>query len=55
MPDEVRISCDDKVEVWWYRTFDTTQKMEHNLPVVVVVDLEYKEWICGRAIKALFS
>ena len=38
VPDEVRKSDDGKVEVWWDRGVETTQKLEHNRPDVTVLD-----------------
>ena len=32
----LRITDDGKVEIWWDRSVDTTQKMEHNRPNVVL-------------------
>ena len=45
VPEEVRVSEDGGYEIWWDRSVDTTQKMEHNRPDVVVVDRVKKVWI----------
>ena len=44
VPEEVRVSEDGGYEIWWDRSVDTTQKMEHNRQDVVVVDRSRK---CG--------
>ena len=36
--DEVRVSEDGNVEMWWDKSVETSQKMKHNLPDVTVVD-----------------
>jgi hypothetical protein len=38
VPDEVRVLEDGMVEIWWDRSVETTQKMEHNRPDVTVLD-----------------
>ena len=43
--EEFRVSEDGSYEIWWDRSVDTTQKMEHNRPDVVVVDQIKKVWI----------
>ena len=45
VPDEVRVSDDKKYEIWWDRSVNTTQQMEHNRPDVVVVDRIKKMWV----------
>ena len=36
VPDEVRVSEDGNVEIWWDRSIETTQKMDHNHPDITV-------------------
>ena len=36
--DEVRVSEDGKVEIWWDRSVVTKKPLEHNQPDIVVVD-----------------
>ena len=43
-PDEIRVSGDRKIEIWWDRSVETTRKMEHNRPDVTVVDHASKVW-----------
>ena len=45
VPDTVRISEDGQYEVWWDRPIETTVKLEHNRPDVVVINREDNEWI----------
>ena len=45
VPDEVRSREDGKVEIWWDRSVETTNKLEHNRPDVVVVDRVRKKWV----------
>ena len=44
VPDEVRISYDREVEIWWDRSVETTQRMEHNRPDVTVLNRAAQEW-----------
>ena len=44
VPDEVRVSQDGNYEIWWDRSVNTTQKMEHNRPDVVVIDRVKHVW-----------
>ena len=44
VPDEVRVSADGKVEIWWDKTVMTTKKLEHNRPDVVVIDRASRKW-----------
>ena len=44
MPDEVRVSEDGQVEIWWDRSVETTQKMEHNRLDVTVLNQAVQEW-----------
>lgn len=44
VPDEIRKSKDGKVEIWWDRSVETTQKLEHNRPDVTVLDHTSKLW-----------
>ena len=43
VPDEVRVSKDGKVEIWWDRKVEMVKSLEHNRPDVVVFDWEKKE------------
>ena len=43
-PDQVRSSKDGKVEIWWDRPVETTKRLDHNRPDVVVVDHANKHW-----------
>ena len=45
VPDEVRSREDGKVEIWWDKSVETTNKLEHNRPDVVVVDRVRKKWV----------
>ena len=45
VPDEVRSREDGKVEIWWDKSVETTNKLEHNRPDVVVVDRVGKKWL----------
>ena len=42
--EEVRVSDDGKIEIWWDRSVETTQELEHNRPDVTVIDHEEKSW-----------
>ena len=44
VPDEVRKSTDGEIEIWWDRSVETTQKLEHNRPDVTVLNHTAKEW-----------
>lgn len=44
VPDEVRISDDGEVEIWWDRSVETTQRMEHNRPDVTVLNRAARQW-----------
>ena len=44
VPDEVRVSEDGKVEIWWYRSVKTTRKLEHNRPDITVLDRVARKW-----------
>ena len=35
VPDEVRVSEDGNVEIWWDRSIKTAQMMEHNHPDII--------------------
>ena len=43
-PDRVRKSECDNYEVWWDRPVETTLKLEHNKPDVVVIDRKKRFW-----------
>ena len=43
-PDEVRMSEDGKVEIWWDRSVKTTRKLEHNHPDITVLDQVARRW-----------
>ena len=42
--DEVRMSEDGKVEIWWDRSVETTRKLEHNRPDITVLDRVAQRW-----------
>ena len=44
VPDEVRMSEDGKVEIWWDRSVETTRKLEHNRPDITVLDRVARRW-----------
>ena len=44
VPDEIRKSKDESIEIWWDRSVETTQKLEHNRPDVTVLDHTSKMW-----------
>ena len=43
-PDKVRISECGDYEIWWDRSVETPQKLEHNKPDVVLIDRKLKHW-----------
>ena len=46
VPDEeVGVSEDGNMEIWWDRSVETTQKMEQNLPDFIVVDRAAKGFL----------
>ena len=45
VPEEVRVSSDGKVEIWWDKMVMTSKKMEHNRPDVVVIDRSSRKWL----------
>ena len=44
VPETVRKREDGKVEIWWDRPIETTIKLDHNRPDVVVINREDNEW-----------
>ena len=44
VPDEVRMSEDGKVEIWWDRSVETTRKLEHNRPDITMLDRVAQRW-----------
>ena len=44
VPEEVKVSKDGKVEIWWDRKVMTTRQVEHNRPDVVVIDRASRRW-----------
>ena len=44
VPDEVRMSEDGKVEIWWDRSVETTRKFEYNCPDITVLDRAARRW-----------
>ena len=44
LPDEVRVSEDGKVEIWWDRSVETTRKLEHNRPDITALDWVARRW-----------
>ena len=45
VPDPVRVSSDERFEVWWDQKVVTPTTLEHNRPDVVVIDLDGRKWI----------
>ena len=45
VPNEVRVSEDGNVEIWWDRNVMTTKQLEHNRPDVVVIDRAARKWL----------
>ena len=45
VPEEVRVSADGNVEIWWDRSVMTTRQLEHNRPDVVVIDRASRRWL----------
>ena len=45
VPEEVRVSADGNVEIWWDRSVMTTRQLEHNRPDVVVIDRTSRRWL----------
>ena len=43
-PDSVRASKNGKVEIWWDKAVETTERMDHNRSDVIVIDKDKKEW-----------
>ena len=44
VPDEVRMSEDGEIEIWWDRSVETTWKLEHNRPDITVLDQVARRW-----------
>ena len=44
VPEEVRVSADGNVEIWWDRSVMTTKQLDHNRPDVVVIDRAARKW-----------
>ena len=45
VPEEVRVSKDRKFEVWWDRSVETAEQLEHNRPDLVIINRERED--CG--------
>ena len=45
IPDIVRKSKDGDFEIWWDRPIETTIKLEHNRPDIIVINRQDNEWI----------
>jgi hypothetical protein len=45
VPEAVRVSKDEKYEIWWDRSVETTQKLDHNRPDVILINRVKKEWL----------
>ena len=45
VPNDMRMSEDGKTKIWWDRAVETTTKLEHNRPDVVVVGRVAKSWV----------
>ena len=45
VPDTVRRSKDGEFEIWWDRPIETTVKLDHNRPDLVIINRQDNEWI----------
>ena len=45
VPDTVRRSKDGAFEIWWDRPIETTVKLDHNRPDIIVINRQDNEWI----------
>jgi len=45
VPDTVRRSEDGQFEIWWDRPIETTVKLDHNRPDVILINRRDKEWL----------
>ena len=45
VPEAVRLSKDGNFELWWDRSVETTQKLDHNRPDIVLINRVKKEWL----------
>ena len=43
-PEEVRISKDGKFEIWWDKSVNTAEQLEHNRPDLVIINREKGLW-----------
>ena len=44
VPDTVRRRKDGQVEIWWDRPIETTVKLDHNRPDLVIINRQDNEW-----------
>ena len=44
VPDTVQSSENGQFEIWWDRPIETTVKLEHNRPNLILINQEDKEW-----------
>jgi len=44
VPDTVRRSKDGQFEIWWDRPIETTVKLDHNRPDLVIINRQDNEW-----------
>ena len=44
VPEEVRVSRDGKFEVWWDKSVNTAEQLEHNRPDLVIINREKGLW-----------
>ena len=44
VPDPIRKSENGKFEIWWDKSVETTKRMDHNRPDVIVIDKDKKDW-----------
>ena len=44
VPETVRKRGDGKIEIWWDRPIETTVKLDHNRPDLVIINHEDNEW-----------
>ena len=44
VPDTVRKRKDGEIEVWWDRPIETTVKLDHNRPDIIIINRQDNEW-----------
>jgi len=43
-PDDVRVSSCGKFEIWWDKPVNTSKRLEHNRPDLILIDRANKHW-----------